>query len=377
MAMIRVMLVDDEDDALDLLEILLQQMDDVKVVGRYLNPAKALEALNTLPVDAIFLDNQMPGMTGIELARKIREFLPHTPIVFTTAYSEYAVGAFEVQSTDYLLKPIVMSRLQNTLMRIRQAATAVQPEMSASTQPSIRCLGGFSIQLPHAENKTISWRTNKEKEICAFLIHHESKPMDTALIIDSIWPEHDLKKAKAYLYTCLSYLRRSLSTYNIPMSVDKVENGFIIALGGWVADVTQFESMLHTALSIEEPDETLYDQIKGLYKGGYMAGCDYSWAQARQEAIQAKYVRVMRKFHGLFRQSGNVTLATDSLQCVLAIVPDSEQDGRELIKLHLEAGNRHEALHVYRRLEHSVHDQLGIELERETMQLYSRMVEQG
>lgn len=117
--MIRVLLVDDEEDALNLLEILLGQIGDVTVVGRYLDPVRAIEALDKTPVDAVFLDNQMPGMTGIDAARKIRDILPQIPIVFTTAYSEYAVEAFEIQSTDYLLKPITMNRLQNAVSRIK------------------------------------------------------------------------------------------------------------------------------------------------------------------------------------------------------------------------------------------------------------------
>src|SRR5690348_4751314 len=105
--MIRVMLVDDEDDALDLLEILLRQTGEVSVVGRYSDPVQAIEALTVTPVDAVFMDNEMPVMTGMEAARKIKKIQPHLPIVFTTAYSEYAVEAFEIQSIDYLLKPLV------------------------------------------------------------------------------------------------------------------------------------------------------------------------------------------------------------------------------------------------------------------------------
>lgn len=145
--MIRVLLVDDEEDALNLLEILLGQIGDVEVVGRFTNPIRAIEALNTTPVDAVFLDNQMPGMTGMEAARKIRAIQPQMPIVFTTAYAEYAVEAFEIQSTDYLLKPITMSRLQHAVSRIKQAVSAVRVRPDASVHPFIRCMGAFPLGL--------------------------------------------------------------------------------------------------------------------------------------------------------------------------------------------------------------------------------------
>lgn len=67
---------------------------DVTVVGRYMDPIRAIEPLGTTPVDTVFWDIQMPGLRGTEAARKIRTIMPQARIVFTTAYSEYAVEAF-------------------------------------------------------------------------------------------------------------------------------------------------------------------------------------------------------------------------------------------------------------------------------------------
>jgi two-component SAPR family response regulator len=367
--MIRVLLVDDEEDALNLLEILLHRIGDVKVVGRYVNPAQAIEALSATPVDAVFLDNEMPGMTGMEAARKMREIRPQVPIVFTTAHPEYAVEAFEIQSTDYLLKPFTLNRLQSAVTRIRQAAATV----SDRTDVVIRCMGGFSIALPNDANRQLPWKTNKEKEICAFLVHHAEKRVDTTLIIESVWPRYDLKKAKTYLYTCLSYLRKTFQDHDLPIRVEKSGNGFAIRLNGAEADVTAIEPLLDDMLSAENPDERLYGKINGLYKGEYMEGCDYPWAVFKREAIKTKYARALRHMHLLFLRRGDAALAEDCLRRVLAIAPDSEADGRKLIQLHLEAGNRSEALRVYRQLEQVIREQLGVELEEETLTLYRQM----
>jgi two-component system LytT family response regulator len=179
--MIRVMLIDDEEDALDLLEILLGQIGGFEVVGTYVNPIQAIDDLSQLSVDAVFIDNQMPGMKGTVAARAIREMLPLVPIVFTTAYAEYAVEAFEIQSTDYLLKPLTKERLLNAVARIKQSLSTASMEASlnASSPFEIRCLGGFYIQLPYNGNRILSWKTKKERELCAYLIHHEGKPAIT------------------------------------------------------------------------------------------------------------------------------------------------------------------------------------------------------
>ncbi|WP_138752252.1 response regulator [Paenibacillus sinopodophylli] len=376
--MIRVLLIDDEEDALDLLEILLSQIGGVEVVGRYDNPIQAIEDIVRFPVDAVFLDNQMPGMKGTKAARAIREKLPRMPIVFTTAYAEYAVEAFEIQSTDYLLKPFTKERLQNAVDRVQQLISTFSLEARRNTSIpfTIRCLGGFHIQLPDNKDRKLAWKTKKEKELCAYLIHYEGKSVNTATIIEALWPGYDLEKAKTYFYTCMSYLRKSLADHQIPIQIHKDAQGFFAALDGMTVDVTEFERLLRSVLNEEVMDERLYDSINLIYKGDYMDASDFGWVVARQLEIKATYIRVLRKWYAYFRSQGQMLLAIDSMKQVLTLAPDSEADGRELIKLHLETGNRNEALRVYMQLEQAVHVQLGAELEEGTVLLLHQTKDQ-
>ncbi|WP_256762194.1 response regulator [Cohnella sp. WQ 127256] len=372
--MIRVMLIDDEEDALDLLEILLGQIGNVKVVGRYINPVQAIEALGNSAVDAVFMDNQMPGMKGTEAARVIRSMIPQIPIVFTTAYAEYAVEAFEIQSTDYLLKPLTIDRLQNTVARIQQSLpeSVNQMRQSASITPTVYCLGGFHVRLSGDAGKMLTWKTKKEKELCAFLIHYAGKSVNTASIIEALWPGYDLNKAKTYLYTCLSYLRRTLTENHIAIHIRKADQGFVAVMDGPTVDVTEFEQLLSNAMAEEEMDEKFYDKMNRKYTGEYMEACDFSWATARQLEIKASYVRVLRKWYAYFRSRGNFALAVDSMKNLLSLAPDSEIDGRELIKLHLSMGNRNEAYRACLQLEQAVLFQLGAGLEEETLRLFEQ-----
>jgi len=372
--MIRVMLVDDEEDALDLLEILLGQVGGVEVVGRYIDPLRALEALRSTLVDAVFLDNQMPGMTGTEAAWRIRRTQPGLQIVFTTAYAEYAVEAFEIQSTDYLLKPIAFGRLQRAVTRIGQAAAQRErEERHAAAKPYIRSMGGFFLEAPRSPAGLLSWKTNKEKELCALLVHYGGRPVEAPLLIESLWPESELGRAKTYLYTCLSYLRRTLLDCGVPATVGKIGKGFAFLSDEMIFDAAELAAALEQATTAVEPDGRLFDRVADLYRGDYMEGCDYRWAAARQEELKARYIRVLRNWHGRFRERGNAALATDCLQRVLAVAPDSEPDGRALIRQHLSCGDRNEAMRVYRRMEQAVRQHLGVELEEETVQLARQM----
>lgn len=115
--MLRAFIVDDERLAITRLRRLLDASARVEVVGTATDPVAALETLRTLAADVLFLDIQMPGLSGFDLLAQLdRDIL----IVFTTAYDQYAIEAFAVNSVDYLLKPVEPERLERTLDKLER-----------------------------------------------------------------------------------------------------------------------------------------------------------------------------------------------------------------------------------------------------------------
>jgi two-component system LytT family response regulator len=118
-SMLDVVIVDDEPAARRTLREYCTREPDLRIVGEYGDARAALEAIRAQPPDVLFLDVQMPALTGIGLARSLdTRALPQ--IVFVTAYDRYAVDAFDVRAIDYLLKPFDGERFQVTLARLRQ-----------------------------------------------------------------------------------------------------------------------------------------------------------------------------------------------------------------------------------------------------------------
>jgi two-component system LytT family response regulator len=116
-APLRVYLVDDELLALKRLSRLLEKTGRVEIAGSTVNPEEAAKYLSNHEVDAVFLDIQMPGLTGFQLLAQ----LPVQPmVVFTTAFDQYALNAFEVNSIDYLLKPIEAQQLDRALTKLER-----------------------------------------------------------------------------------------------------------------------------------------------------------------------------------------------------------------------------------------------------------------
>jgi len=118
------MIVDDEPLALDVLENYLDKIEDLELVARVDNAIEAFNLLNRMPVDLLFLDIQMPKLTGIDLLKNIN----HPPrVIFTTAYRDYALEGYELNVMDYLLKPISFDRFLRAVNKVYQALEGNAP----------------------------------------------------------------------------------------------------------------------------------------------------------------------------------------------------------------------------------------------------------
>ena len=117
---LRAVLVDDEQLARDELGYLLGEVGGVEVIGQAGNGVEALTTIDRLKPDVVFLDVQMPGLTGFEVARRLLESRAASHIIFVTAYDQHAIEAFEVNAVDYLLKPVEQERLEVAVDRARR-----------------------------------------------------------------------------------------------------------------------------------------------------------------------------------------------------------------------------------------------------------------
>jgi two-component system LytT family response regulator len=134
----KALIIDDERLARNEVRRLLAEFSWVSVVGEAENADEALTKIGELHPDLLFLDVQMPGKTGFDLLESVRDELPH--VIFTTAYDEFALRAFEVNALDYLVKPITPERLGLALSRIRDAGPQVVSDapLRASDQVLVR-----------------------------------------------------------------------------------------------------------------------------------------------------------------------------------------------------------------------------------------------
>ncbi|SCY32636.1 two component transcriptional regulator, LytTR family [Nonlabens sp. Hel1_33_55] len=118
--MIKCILIDDEPLALELLESHINRTDSVELLQSFTNPIEAMQQLDQYQPDLIFCDIQMPELTGVQFSKIAGAKFP---IIFTTAYDQYAVQGYELDVIDYLLKPISLERFQKSVLKFQDRNT--------------------------------------------------------------------------------------------------------------------------------------------------------------------------------------------------------------------------------------------------------------
>lgn len=183
----KALIVDDEHLALLHFKKMLERTNAFQSIMAYQDPVEALEHPETPAVDAVFLDIEMPGVNGIELAEAIQSMNENIQVVFITAYNEFAIKAFELNAIDYLLKPVIYKRLETTVERIKTNNMLRQNAENTEAHFSIQCFGSLQFHQTLKDVKTsipVKWRTSKAREIYLFLLHNQGHVVSKEMLID-------------------------------------------------------------------------------------------------------------------------------------------------------------------------------------------------
>ena len=160
----KVIIIDDEAPARSLIKEFLQDYDDLFLLEECNNGVDAVKAINKLKPDLVFLDIQMPGLTGFEVLKHIKE-MPQ--VIFSTAYDEYALKAFEVHAVDYLLKPFKQERFDEAIRKLRDTSSGYDAQIQQLVN-SLNEQESYLINiLVSIKNKLINIPTDKIIQIKA------------------------------------------------------------------------------------------------------------------------------------------------------------------------------------------------------------------
>ena len=200
--------VDDEAQVLAHTVACCQKLQLLENVRGFTRPRDALNWAAENPVDLALLDIHMPDMNGLKLAEQLRTLAPHLSIIFITAFGQYALEAFDVHPTAYLLKPLDEARLKREVeyaLAIRQAKTP--------THIQVQTFGHFEILV---DGKTLSFRRSKSKELLAYLVDRRGAGVTRQDAFAALWEDrvYDASMQKQ-MDVVIRSLRETLQKYGV------------------------------------------------------------------------------------------------------------------------------------------------------------------
>ena len=198
-----VIVVDDELYMLETLEEAVRMSPDIEQIYAFSSCSATLEHAAEHPVDIAFLDINMRGIGGIGLAEKLLELQPNCKVVFCTGYDDYAIEAFRLHASGYLIKPITPEAVQKEINYIKGVK-------ATSKLLSINCFGNFEVLY---NGEVLSFKRKKAKELLAVLVDRKGAGMTAKQICAILFPEGtDDTKNSAYLRQLVLDLKKTLES---------------------------------------------------------------------------------------------------------------------------------------------------------------------
>ena len=249
----KIVIVDDERRAWQMLEKVLRDLGETDIAA-FPCAEDALAHIRRSGCDLAFLDIEMPGMGGMELATALSA-LPDPPMtVFVTAYPEYALRAWDVDAADYLLKPFGTDRVRRALERAARRPGRKPPGLP---RVEARCFPTFGLWVDGAP---LDFGNRKARELLAYLVHTQGEWTGMDSIIFALFEDREEKSAKDYYRQVLHRLKATLRGAGVEHMVQS-------AYGKVQVDPSAFTCDYYRYLKGE----------KGLFFGEYLS--DYSWAE--------------------------------------------------------------------------------------------------
>ncbi|WP_331487709.1 response regulator [Anaerocolumna sp. AGMB13025] len=325
--MYHVILVEDEKFVLNYMVKMLKSFPEFIVEAAFSSPEEVLDSFDTLNAEVAFLDIEMPRMNGLELARKLTEKNHDLQIIFTTAYSKYAVDAFGVEAIDYLLKPINSEDILRVIKRLNKKnpefvkAVGENSDKEELIKPyNIRCFGRFEIK--DELDQIIKWPTKKAEEVFAYFLMHQGSYINKWELLDKFWPDMEEERGFHNLYNTIYRIKQVIRSLPASPGIEKINDGYVLKAEGLYSDIDNLKFVDEKDLS-----EGSLSGIRALclsYNTPLFGTRDFIWSVALQENIARIYKRVCKKVIYFYRNKDDFEQAEEILRHFVKQHPESE-----------------------------------------------------
>lgn len=315
--MVRVMIADDELFSIIYLKNILSRIKDVSIVGKCSHTHEVEASLNEGSVDILFLEIGLPGEGGLTLARKLKASYPQLHIIFVSAYQQYAVEAFEIGVSSYLMKPIQTDRIHQIMDYITKGRVQKKKD-----NMMIHCFDKLSLTINGQKMKEINWRTTKSKEIFSYLLQRRNELVPKIDLANKLWPDLHESRSFEVLYSTIYYIRFTLKTIKVPIEVINVGNCYKLELHDVKTDVDEWRQIVSYIDQINVENFSIFEKAASLYTGKYFKKEAYQWAREKRENLSIIHKRFLIKFIHFLSTTGKHHKARTYSKKLQELYPD-------------------------------------------------------
>lgn len=234
----RIIAADDEVLALEMLVEAIDEAFPDSEIFDFTKPSQILEfAQNNPSCDIAFLDIHMRGMSGVELAKKLKDTTPNINIVFVTGFDKYASDAMKLHASGYIMKPVTKEKIEDEINDLRHP---IQPKSGALLK--VQCFGNFDVFTP--DGVPVHFERSRSKEVFAYLVHKNGSSCTIKEIAAVLFEDepYDLKQ-QAYVQKIISSMMKSLKKCNAVDTVFKKYNALSVNVSKLDCDYYRFKEL--------------------------------------------------------------------------------------------------------------------------------------
>ncbi|MDD3140302.1 MAG: response regulator, partial [Lachnospiraceae bacterium] len=340
----------------------------------FTSAAHALFEVQNLKPDVVFLDIEMPEMSGLELAEKMIAAGNNMEIVFVTAYDKYALEAFRVNAIDYLLKPLSFDDVLQTITRIKKRRPMSVPSKLSKDKGHIYCFGRLLVYAVESQ-KAVKWRTSKAEELFAFMLQNLNKEVSKWKITQVLWPECETEKLNVYLHTTIYKVKKTLLATNIKFDFEFINGRYKLKLPEVYVDTEEFEAITNAEITLSTASIERFEKAISLYEGNYLEENNYLWSQNKAEEYSIRYQRLVLEFVKYYITNEDYAKAEKILRKALINIPMDDELNEMLLKLYVVKKDRASLVMHYNKIKELYETELGILPNATIQELYNKIVE--
>lgn len=294
-----VMVVEDEKKILAYLHKKLAAFAELDVLGAFDKPEEALAAFADLKPDAVFLDIEMPRMSGLELAGRLLGMRPDTRVVFMTAYEQYALDAFRVEAIDYVLKPVANEDIERIIQRLRKHG----PPPRKAGEPLVRCFGEFVVGDESME--PVKWPTKKAEELFAYFLAYKGQRLSKWTLIELLWPDLPEEKGAQNLHTTVYRIKQEVGKLPFDIAIERDRETYRLLAPDRISDMEELQWLMSDERHIGREHERAAELFLR-YRPNLFGDKDYQWSVAHDAAVDRTMKRLGEKLCRYYDQIGNL-----------------------------------------------------------------------